>query len=311
MEWGGRGGRRQEAREGGSGTRDGAIINAINYGLGSFSTTTLNRSTFLSIFATGIDTTTTTAVTIGGVPVRVLFAGNAPGCAGLQQVNVQIPDSLAGAGRVPVMITSGDKSSNIVETVLLPNKGQGEFPDDQDDEVRNRELAGIAWVPTNSLALVTDENDDVIRVIDLQQRKVIKTIALPNGAEPVAVAVNPTGKLAVVAARDLGKVAVIDLTTFTAIAQLPVGSGPVAVAISNNLAAVLNGETDNVSVIDLTSRTVVRTITAGRTPRAIAVDPATARAYVTNENAGTVSVLDPLSRSSRSRRRDRTAGSYC
>ena len=276
----------------GSGTRDGAIINAITYGLGAFSTTTLNRSTFLSIFATGIDTSSTPVVTIGGVPVLVLFAGNAPCCVGLQQVNVQIPDSLAGAGRVPVIIKSGDKSSNLVEIVLLPNKGQGAFKDDEDNESRNRELAGIAWVPTTSLVLVTDENDDVVRVIDLQQRKVIKTIALPNGAESVAVAVNSTGRFAVVAERGLGKAAIIDLTTFTVIAQVPVGSGPIAVAISNNLAAVLNGETDNVSVIDFTTRTVVRTIAAGHTPRAIAVDLASSRAYITNENAGSVTVID-------------------
>jgi Uncharacterized conserved protein len=95
-----------------------------------------------------------------------------------------------------------------------------------------------------------------------------------------------------VAERDLGKAAIIDLTTNTVVAQVPVGSGPVAVAISNNLAAVLNGESDNISVIDLTTRAVVRTIAAGRTPRAIAVDPATSRAYITNENAGTVSVID-------------------
>ncbi|HUS07973.1 MAG TPA: hypothetical protein VMZ52_16840, partial [Bryobacteraceae bacterium] len=276
----------------GSGTRDGAILNAITYGLGSFSTTTLNRSTFLSIFATGIDASTTPVVTIGGVPVTVLFAGDAPCCAGLQQVNVQIPDALAGAGRVPVIIRSGEKSSNIVEVVLLPNKGQGAFQDDEDNESRNREIAGLAWVPTTSLAVVTDENDDVVRVVDLVQRKVIKTIALPNGAEPVAIAVNSTGKFAVVAERDLGKAAIIDLTTYMVVAQVPVGSGPVAVAISNNLAAVLNGETDNVSVIDLTTRAVVRTIATGHAPRGIAVDTATSRAYITNENAGSVSVVD-------------------
>jgi uncharacterized protein (TIGR03437 family) len=83
----------------GTGTQDGAILNAITFLLGDFSTRTANSPTFLALFATGLNVwatpTVTPVVTIGGVPVQVTFFGAAPCCDGLDQVNVMLPDSLA------------------------------------------------------------------------------------------------------------------------------------------------------------------------------------------------------------------------
>src|SRR5215472_15300353 len=74
----------------GTGTRDGAILNAITFLLGDFSTRTANSSTFLALFATGLNPSVTPTVTIGGVPVTVTFFGAAPCCSGLQQINVML-----------------------------------------------------------------------------------------------------------------------------------------------------------------------------------------------------------------------------
>ena len=276
----------------GTGTRDGAIINAITFKLGAFSTKTGSVTTFLAIFATGLDLSTPPTVTIGGVPATVQFAGAAPCCLGLQQINVMIPDSLAGAGRVPVILQSGGKSSNTVQVVILPNQGQGPFQDDQENQTRSRELAGIAYIPGTSLALIADENDDVVRVIDIGKRTVTQTISLPSGAEPVAIAVDAAGQIAVVVERNRGKIAILDLTSFKVTGEVAVGLGPASAAIAGTQAIVVNQDADSVSIVDLSAKSVLKTLTVGRGPAGVAVDVTAKKAYVTNEDDGTVSVID-------------------
>ena len=275
----------------GTGTRDGAIENAVTFDLGPFTVTTNGAPTYLAIYTTGLDLSSAPTVAIGGVSVPVQFYGTAPCCPGLQQINVQLTSALAGSGRVEVAVTSGSKTSNIVEVVILPSPGQGAFPPSGEDQARSREIAGIAYIPNSSLALVTDENDDVVRVADIKQSKVMQTITLPEGAAPVAAAVNAAGTLAVVAERNRGKAALIDLTSDTVTLEVVVGGGPVSVAIAGNLAAVVNQDDDTVSVIDLTSNNVT-SVSVGRGPRAVAIDTTANKAYVTNQDDGTLSVID-------------------
>jgi uncharacterized protein (TIGR03437 family) len=276
----------------GTGTRDGAILNAITFLLGDFSTRTANSPTFLALFATGLNLASAPVVTIGGVPVPVVFFGAAPCCDGLQQINIMLPDSLAGAGRVPVVVTSNGVASNTVQVVLLPPTGQGAFSDDPENTTRSRELASLAYVPGTSLVLSADENDDVVRVVDVSLRKVSQVIALPTGSKPEGIAVNAAGTIAAVAQAGSGKVAILDLTKFLVTAQLATGPGALRVAIGGSQAVVVNQDNDTVSIVDLSSQTVQKTLIVGRGPEGVAVDSSTGRAYVTNEDDGTVSVID-------------------
>ncbi|MEP7271227.1 MAG: DUF4394 domain-containing protein [Acidobacteriota bacterium] len=57
-------------------------------------------------------------VTIQGIPAVVLWAGPAPGNTGLDQINVVIPPSLAGAGRVQVKVTVAGQTSNVVTVTI-------------------------------------------------------------------------------------------------------------------------------------------------------------------------------------------------
>ena len=276
----------------GTGTRDGAILNAITFLLGDFSTRTANSPTYLALFATGLNLSTTPAVTIGGVPVTVVFFGAAPCCDGLQQINIMLPDSLAGAGRVPIVVTSNGVASNTVQVVLLPPAGQSEFSGDHENTTRSRELASLASVPGTSLVLSTDENDDVVRVIDISGKAISKIVALPAGSRPEAVAVNAAGTIAVVAETGTGKVAVIDLTKFQVTAQVATGAGASRVAVAGSQAVVVNQDNDTVSIIDLAVPAVQKTLNAGRGPAGVAADSTTRKAFVTNEDDGTVSVID-------------------
>jgi uncharacterized protein (TIGR03437 family) len=276
----------------GTGTRDGAILNAVTFLLGDFSTRTANSPTFLALFATGLNPSVTPVVTIGGVPVSVAFFGAAPCCDGLDQVNVMLPDSLAGAGRVPVVLSQDGVASNTVQVVLLPPAGQGEFDDDKENTTRSREIAAVAWVPGTSLVLVADQNDDVVRVVDVKAKQVTHIIALPQGANPVGIAVTANGATAVVAESGTGKVAILNLTTFMVTTEVVTGPGATRVAINGSQAVVVNSDNDTVSIINLISNLVQKTLNVGRAPEGVAVDTAANRAYVVNEDDGTFSVID-------------------
>jgi uncharacterized protein (TIGR03437 family) len=275
----------------GTGTHDGAIVDALTGRIGAVKATTPVSTTFLSLYLTGANFSTSPLVTVAGVSVPVTFAGASPCCAGLQQINISIPATLAGAGRVPVTVRTGTALSNVVEIVLLPAKGKGEFEDEADDRDRSRELSAITYIPVSSFALVADENDDVVRQIDLLQKKVVRVISLASNAEPSSIAVNAAGTLAVVAERGRAKVAIIDLSTFAVTAEIAVGAGPVGIAISGNLAVVVNGDSNSVTVVDFVAKTVVATIPVGLGARAVAIGAANL-AYVTNQSAGTISVID-------------------
>jgi len=57
-------------------------------------------------------------VTIGGQPATVLFAGLAPGFAGLYQVNVNVPSGVAPGASVPVILTTAGFSSAPVTVAI-------------------------------------------------------------------------------------------------------------------------------------------------------------------------------------------------
>ncbi|MGH9838923.1 MAG: putative Ig domain-containing protein [Blastocatellia bacterium] len=71
----------------------------------------------LALFGTGLrnrQSLTDVKVTVGGVDCPVQYAGAQRGFAGLDQVNVLLPRSLAGRGDVNVVLTVDDRPSNAV-----------------------------------------------------------------------------------------------------------------------------------------------------------------------------------------------------
>jgi hypothetical protein len=109
--------------------------------------------------------------------------------------------------------------------------------------------------------------------------------------------VNSTGTIAVVAERDRAKAAIIDLTANTVTAEVPVGGGPVAVAIAGNVALVVNQQDDTVSVFSLSNLLQVTNVPVQHGPRGIAIDATGARAFVTDQQTGNISVIDIAGRS--------------
>jgi uncharacterized protein (TIGR03437 family) len=76
--------------------------------------------TVLQLYATGLDIATAAAVqaTIGTTPATVQSAGPGGMLPWIDEVDVVIPQSLVGAGNVPVVITAGGLSSNMVYVTI-------------------------------------------------------------------------------------------------------------------------------------------------------------------------------------------------
>ena len=72
---------------------------------------------YLTLYGTGIGNASVTA-TIGAVNATVSYAGPQGTYPGLDQVNLQIPASLAGKGKVNVVVTAAGKSANPVYVVI-------------------------------------------------------------------------------------------------------------------------------------------------------------------------------------------------
>jgi uncharacterized protein (TIGR03437 family) len=74
-------------------------------------------SLYLLLYGTGFDQASGasgTTVTIGGTAMPVMYSGPQPQYAGEDQVNVQLPSSLAGTGQVTVSVTVDSVAANDV-----------------------------------------------------------------------------------------------------------------------------------------------------------------------------------------------------
>jgi uncharacterized protein (TIGR03437 family) len=79
-----------------------------------------NGAVYLVLYATGMDAATAanTTVTIGGATAQVLYAGTQNLFAGLDQINVLLPASLAGKGTVEVQVTVNGAAANAAQIVV-------------------------------------------------------------------------------------------------------------------------------------------------------------------------------------------------
>ncbi len=281
----------------GMGMGEGALLNATMWKMGPFSTTTNGNPTYVALYCTGLDLAAKPVVTIGGVPVEVTWFGNAPGYAGLQQINFMLPAGMAGVGRAPVTVTSNGQVSNVTFMHLLPTTGMmqgmpgwGQGMMVGENMGRGHEMSFMAFNPANNTVLVTDENDDAVRVLSLTSNSTIATITLPSGSQSHAIAVNANGSLAAATLSAKAAVALIDLAQNKVVAVVGTGYYPSRVTFTGTLLLVTNSASGSVSVVDTNTKVVSQTITTGLGASGIAVGGGAA--VVANMQAGTISLIN-------------------
>ncbi len=216
---------------------------------------------------------------------------------GLQQINVSMPAGTAGSGRVPVTITSDGQTSNVTYMEILPTTsmmqgmpGWGSGMMVGENMPRGHELSYMAFSPANNSALVTDENDDVVRVISMDSNATTATITLPSGSQAHAIAVNAAGTLAAVSLSAKSSVALIDLSKMQVASVIGTGYYPSHLAFSGSNLLVTNEASGTVSVIDTNAKVMVQTVTVGLGPAGIAATGNVA--VVANMQAGSVSMIN-------------------
>ncbi len=281
----------------GMGMGEGAMLNATMFRMGPFSTTTAGQPTYVAIYATGLDPSTKPVVSVGGIPVDLMWYGNAPGYAGLEQINIALLPGMAGVGRAPAMVTSSGQASNVTFLHVLPTTammqgmpGWGHGMTMGENMPRGHEPSFMAFNAVNNTALVTDENDDVVRVLSVASGSTNATITLPSGSQAHAIAVNATGSLAAVALSAKASVAIVDLAQHKVTAVVGTGNYPSRVAFSGSNILVTNGASGTMSVIDSGSGTVTQTVNVGLGASGIAVSGNTA--VVANMQDGSLSIVN-------------------
>jgi gliding motility-associated-like protein len=122
-------------------------------------------------------------------------------------------------------------------------------------------------------------------------------IATNNGSVPVTATIlatpAPTG-FGYITNAGSNNVSVIDISTNTVVATVPVGSNPIGVAISSDgqKVYVSNKGSKSVSVINTSNNIVASTITVGNSPIGLVVSPDGSKVYVANSGDGTISVIN-------------------
>ncbi len=74
--------------------------------------------TVVELYATGLSGAQNVTATVAGQEVEVLFTGPNADFVGLDQMNIRIPQALAGMGEVPIVITADGKMSNTVTVTI-------------------------------------------------------------------------------------------------------------------------------------------------------------------------------------------------
>jgi len=112
--------------------------------------------------------------------------------------------------------------------------------DNQGNDVANKiaeigvgeEPRCVAVSPNDRFAYVTNGISGTVSVVNLAQRRVVRTIRV--GTEPRGCALTPNGTLLYVANHTEGTVAIIDTVTRQVVGTVEVGRNPMAIAITNN-----------------------------------------------------------------------------
>jgi YVTN family beta-propeller protein len=90
----------------------------------------------------------------------------------------------------------------------------------------------VALSPNDRFAYVTNGVSGTVSIVNLAERRVVRTINV--GTEPRGCALTPNGTLLYVANHTEGTVAILDTASRTVVGKVQVGRNPTAIAITNN-----------------------------------------------------------------------------
>ena len=159
-------------------------------------------------------------------------------------------------------------------------------------DAENPAASGAAKHPKGAILVI-----DVAAARKDPAHAVIKRVEA--GCNPVRLALSPDGQRAYVTARKDNALLVFDTGTFSKLAEIPVGTAPVPVAVVKSGKAILVGNSNrfgdskpqSISVIDSATNRVAGTLPAGSFPRDIVLSPDGRTLYVANFRSNSIDIL--------------------
>jgi len=152
----------------------------------------------------------------------------------------------------------------------------------------------LAFVPVAraETVYVSDEEQDVVHVIEVPDWKVVATI--PVGARPRGIAVDRAGNRLFVATSDANRIDVVDLAKRAVVAHIPSGPDPERFALSpdERTIYIANEEDALVSFVDVASGRLLTEVPVGAEPEGIAASPDGRWVVCTSETASLVHFID-------------------
>ncbi len=161
--------------------------------------------------------------------------------------------------------------------------------------------SALAYAPGGKALLVVTQGDDELHEIDTATHELVHQVGVGDGPDAVAVAAGGTaGKgLALVANLNSNSVTPVDLGTFRAGRPIPVGTEPVAIAVSvaasgAATAFVADHGSNTVTPIDVATLQAEAPIAVGPAPQTVAAAPG--EVLVGNFGNRTLTAINPTAR---------------
>ncbi len=148
---------------------------------------------------------------------------------------------------------------------------------------------GVAVDSARRLVFVTQPEFNTVSVMDPATSGVVAVI--PVRQQPTGIVVDAPRRRVYVANTGFNTVSVIGTAT-GGVPEIDVAAGPVGVTVDSRGDAYVTRLDGTVAVIDATSGSVSATIPVGSQPQGLAFEPRSDRLYVANSGDGTVSVID-------------------
>jgi YVTN family beta-propeller protein len=141
-----------------------------------------------------------------------------------------------------------------------------------------------------------DRNADGIGVVDLAQRKLVRTF--PSGQDPESFDLSPDGRLLYVSNEETAEMSVLDLGTGVIRTRVKVGEEPEGVTTSpdGKTVWVTCEEEHEIVGVDTATFSVIGRVTTAKRPRSIVFTKDGTTMFVTGEFGFAVSVVDVASR---------------
>ena len=143
-------------------------------------------------------------------------------------------------------------------------------------------------------AYLVERDQDTLSIVDWQNGKTLKTVALEDMSRPHMLTLSPDGTKLWVQERDAAKLSVYDAKSLNRVAHLRVGRAPIMTEFTPAGQTTLTthiGE-DFVKIFDTDSFSEIKTIQVGRSPVNSIFEPTGRYAYVTNRQSHSVSIID-------------------